>query len=709
MSQQKYEYFRDADDFSSVYRRRKGKMATYRQSRNGLKWYHVKAEKVPKKLRAYIHLLEEEDEVVTEEDEETTTEVEDNSDDGNAKNDDIVRIINGDEEDRREEMEKREKEGDRREMETEEDGHGHGHKHGEDDDDDDDDDILLIDLARRWRQNKHDQKDAANRLKETENSLHLQEQEVESQKQQLQELVELKTDVDTTEAKKVLPSKKNNKKKKISDLWTIVRDIVLTKVDEDIRKKKKKLQLLKKHVQHSKQERKESKQQLQNQEEEVKKTDREIYALFAACYKKKQEEIRNAGRLPESSTSSVHFFTKPDKRGMEDFVVPLRVFEKQTKKESILGVYGDAVLDPSISRLLPPNIVRNKPSKQSTAFSWVPEYAQQFTQKKVKVNKAGYYKYDDTVQNREALQWLFSCAQELNRQFRKVDVVEQVPYLSAPQTTGILQWDVPCHLPDWAQEALSLYRVGNFGSKVVTMETYGPKHRHWVPWDVRKNPRVEQNGLVLFNTCSVGSQTLTSALEHLFLSHKTKWSRLYTKQFSFRKLADKKKGWRWFLWGPEQNQTIVSDTLESKAVNPFAETLQLRRPNDDMKENQTEGIAVQVGWTGHARFMYVDHKVLKFFIYDPWMQSIDKGNQKGNKGFKELKRAIEAVGYKPVFVSRSPEQGREPTCQAVAMARLLQVALLGNAGATGPLDHVLVVLTARLLSMYAKKEKAPLV
>jgi hypothetical protein len=729
MSQHQYEYFRDPDDLSSTYRRRKGKTATYRRSRNGLNWYHVKAENVPKELKAYIHLLEEEEEETTTEGGDTNI---DDDNNGSDNDDDDSVSFNGDEEDKREtEVEedddddvplmelkkKKKKKHQRREgNDTADGGHGHagrdraGHGHGrdDDDDDDDDDDILLIHLARRWRQNRHDQKDATNQLKETENSLHLQEQEIDIQKQQLQELEELKTVVNATEAiKKVLPSKKKDDKKKTAqELWAILRNRYLTDVKKDIKRKKKRLQLLRKHVQNSKKERKESKQQLQNQEEKVRKTDREIYDLFAACYDRKQREIRNEGRLSESSTSGLQFFSKLDTRGMEDLAVPLRVFDKKTKKERVLGVYGDATLEPIVSPLLPPNVVPDKPSKTSVAFSWAPKSSKRFTSKEVKMNKDGYYKYNDSPQNREALTLLFSCAQELNQRFREVDVIKKVPYVVSPQTFGILQWDVQCDLPEWAQRALSLYRVGNVGSEAVTMEKYGPNHRRWVPWDVRKNPRVEQNGLVIFNTCVVSSPTLTSALEHLYLSDKTKWSRLYPKLLIFKQI--KKEGWRWYLLEPEQHRTIVQDTSESTALNPFAETLQLRGPDDvDMKETQNEGVAVQVGWTGHARFVYVDHKLRKFFIYDPWMQSIDKGKQKGNKGFKELKRAIKAVGYDPEFVARPPEQGREPTCQAVAMTRLLQVALRGNVGATGPLDHVLVVLTARLLSMYAKKEKYP--
>jgi hypothetical protein len=123
--------------------------------------------------------------------------------------------------------------------------------------------------------------------------------------------------------------------------------------------------------------------------------------------------------------------------------------------------------------------------------------------------------------------------------------------------------------------------------------------------------------------------------------------------------------------------------------------------------------SLQLSWTGHARTVFRDGNTL--YVFDPWMQTIDKGNQKGNPGFRFIQKALDTlsengslkVKYTLVFTPQAKDQGPgDKSCTMFSYIRGLMLDTFGWKGASMPIPPELPSLVARIVQHYKALYKA---
>ena len=294
------------------------------------------------------------------------------------------------------------------------------------------------------------------------------------------------------------------------------------------------------------------------------------------------------------------------------------------------------------------------------------------------MGKSGYY-YEKNEQNKTNLLLWLRCALIVNLACDLHNMRdEKAPYLLNPKTVGTLGWEVPCDVPEWVDQILMLAKVSVNQKKAKLRKT--PKD-----WKAKFNPKIDAKQRITFNKCSISAKAIVGAFAHLKIANPNKWRFLLP--YCFHLQGKNNKDLFLFNWKFKAKRYEYYSSLE-----PYEDIV--------FKQSKSTNIAFQIGWSRHARFAYVDRKIKKMYIYDPWMQSLDRRGARGNSGFEQIKSINNKHGFSTEFVIRKADQGNEGSCVAAAFMRVLMLAQYGKEGATMPIPCYYAILAQRLISMY---------
>jgi len=276
------------------------------------------------------------------------------------------------------------------------------------------------------------------------------------------------------------------------------------------------------------------------------------------------------------------------------------------------------------------------------------------------------YSYHRNDVNRKALANLFGCAQRINAQFFGQSVVrEGAPYITAPKFHGILQWDVPCVIPDWIN--------------AITQENTRL-------WDPRQNPRVAPNGTITFGDCRIPFQVPRRSV-HALRRIDPKWEAISSYEVQIQMRRDGTTVWYNIHTSSAQGGFDIFD--DNHPQNPMRVFLEDPRAT-----------VLPISWTGHARAIFKDSQLKIIYLLDPWMQKVNKGGAMGNKGFKVLKSFVKPFGYTIKFIQRKPDQGDEGSCVALSLLRIILMAEYGVEGAKMAIPCSYAVMVGRFIGMF---------
>ena len=182
---------------------------------------------------------------------------------------------------------------------------------------------------------------------------------------------------------------------------------------------------------------------------------------------------------------------------------------------------------------------------------------------------------------------------------------------------------------------------------------------------------------------------------HLRLVDPTIWKNLYPSSIHFQGVGF--KVWFKFNWNHKsQYKSVTTSGPESIYVEQM-----LKYQGE--ATSATTNIGFMISWTNHMRCAYLDRGLKRMYIYDPWMQTLDKD---GDKGFELIRKINKDNGISTEFVPHNQEQGlSEGSCAAAALMRLLLVAKYGKLGAFMTLPCYYPILVSRLISLYRVKEE----
>ena len=276
------------------------------------------------------------------------------------------------------------------------------------------------------------------------------------------------------------------------------------------------------------------------------------------------------------------------------------------------------------------------------------------------------YSYEHNDVNREKLVNLFGCVRRINAQFFGQSVVrEGAPYITAPKFHGILQWDVPCVIPDWIN--------------AVTQENTRL-------WDPKQNPRVAPNGTITFGDCRIDYH-VTRRSVHALHKIDPKWQAIASYDVQLQMNNDGTTTW-----------FNMHTSNKPGGYNSF----DVNHPQNPMRmflaDHHTTVLAI--GWTDHARAIFKDSQLKIIYLLDPWMQDVDKSGSPSNKGFKVLQSFLKPFGYILKFIQRKPDQGNEGSCMALSLLRIILMAEYGVEGAKMPIPRSYAVMVGRFIRMF---------
>ena len=416
-----------------------------------------------------------------------------------------------------------------------------------------------------------------------------------------------------------------------------------------------------------------ARERAQKAEDSVGKTESEMIKLFVKCVRQKGSGFMNNNKCGvmgntnfNLSSLSIPKIAKMTRAGTRTKIIDLNIYETKGQKSGKHFYYinGQATLDPNIRRMLPKNIHNRKGKWFGAKPKWM--------------GRSGYY-YEKNEQNKTNLLLWLRCALIVNLACDLHNMRdEKAPYLLNPKTVGTLGWEVPCDVPEWVDQTLMLAKVSVNQKKAKLRKT--PKD-----WQAKFNPKIDAQGRITFNKCSISDKAIVGATAHLKIANPTKWKSLLP--YCFHLQGKNNKDFFLFNWKFKPKRYEYYSSLE-----PYEDIV--------FKQSKSTNIAFQIGWSRHARFAYVDRKLKKMYIYDPWMQSLDRRGARGNSGFEQIKSINNKHGFSTEFVIRKADQGAEGSCVAAAFMRVLMLAQYGKEGATMPIPCYYAILAQRLISMY---------
>ena len=302
---------------------------------------------------------------------------------------------------------------------------------------------------------------------------------------------------------------------------------------------------------------------------------------------------------------------------------------------------------------LPPNVTINKKNGKRTVGR--PRYL-----------RGVGYSYVKNADNYQTLARLYACVLRLQSRFEHADISTDPPYLTHPKTSGILQWDVECILPEWMEQA-----------------TEHPKYRNF-QWKPEYNPSISPSGVVTFKKSKIVNGAPALAYDHLSRMDPTRWSALYPGIIQIRDASEGELRWCTHHNQMKRNFSTVYQSFLKDIIRT------------------TKYTAVQIHWSRHARFMHIDRERKTVTMFDPWMQDLSQGYS-GAHIYLRIKDALGRQGWTLLFIPRAPDQGGEGSCVAQAMMRTLLISQVGISGATIPIPCEYVVFTGRLISIFRNK------
>jgi hypothetical protein len=244
-------------------------------------------------------------------------------------------------------------------------------------------------------------------------------------------------------------------------------------------------------------------------------------------------------------------------------------------------------------------------------------------------NRKYGYMYFKTDANKTVLSRWHNCSLELNEKYQGYVVVPDDKPLD--KSYGIIGYDVA-------------FNQMPFVDFLVPGK-----------WDDRLNPRIEPNGTVTFQKCSIKVDVYDRAIQ--MLQKKDAFLNAYPRTIHFSSQL-------------KRQQDLIDMVQSSK---------------------YTTGL---ISWDSHARFFFKDDKLKIVYIYDPWKQKAG-----GSRHYIEINQIIKDQGYTTKFVARgTKDQGNEGSCLASAMVRVIMISLEGQSGATDAIDFNCVLLTSRAIS-----------
>ena len=378
-------------------------------------------------------------------------------------------------------------------------------------------------------------------------------------------------------------------------------------------------------------------------------TKTEIVDQFLQCYAKS---------VPLQIDSTIPFQNELV-RNQTEKVFDIQIIERIAKvsKTEHYGLAGRMLLEPKIQAILPKNVTFD--DKQKKRIAARPKY--------LAFINMYYYAFND--ENRKALQRFVRCAEEINRKYQSLRE-EQPPYLlrqmkgEQPVTSGILQWDVRCDLPEFVKQA-----------------TRGRT------WDPRLSPSITEDGRIKFNKCRVSVSAQHRAIQHLVKIDSTRWARLG--EAAAYQFTTRKKIIYWYKNGKHVG--------EGEDFFPLKDVLENCR-------KEKKDIVFPIAWAKHARTAMFVHKKEKLLLFDPWMRNVGTKGGRGNSGFKHLQKLCSKMNIEAEFIVTKAEQAYgEGSCSVVALMRTLMLALYGEKGIDRPADCHVAILAQRLISMFRQK------